>query len=50
LCDTCRRYLKTVDTRTADRSIYPPLEALTTLHLDMKAKDMGYEGTTKTAG
>ena len=49
-CDACRRYLKTVDTRKADRSIYPPLEALTTLHLDMKAQDMGYGGHTEAAG
>jgi FdhE protein len=49
-CDACRGYLKTVDTRTADRSIYPPLEALTTLHLDMKAQDMGYGGITEAVG
>ena len=42
LCEACRQYLKCVDTRRLDRAVYPPLEALTTLHLDMKAQDMGY--------
>jgi FdhE protein len=42
LCDNCRRYLKTIDTRKTDRAVYPPLEALTTLHLDMSAQDMGF--------
>ncbi len=44
LCDECRRYLKTVDTRKTDRTVFPPLEALTTLHLDMRSQDMGFSG------
>lgn len=47
LCDGCRRYLKAVDTRNSDRAIYPPLEALTTLHLDIKAQDLGFKGGVK---
>ncbi len=43
VCDKCKRYLKSVDTRKADRLIYPPLEQITTLHLDMKAREEGFE-------
>ena len=42
-CDKCKKYLKTLDTRKAGRLIYPPLEQLSSLHLDYKAKEMGYE-------
>lgn len=47
LCDACRRYLITVDTRKTERAIYPPLEVLTTLHLDIKAQDLGFKGELK---
>ncbi|MCF8079235.1 MAG: formate dehydrogenase accessory protein FdhE [Desulfobacterales bacterium] len=47
LCDACRRYLKTVDTRKTERALYPPLEVLTTLHLDIKAQDLGFKGELK---
>ncbi len=43
LCDECKKYIKTVDTRKTDRYIYPPLELLSTLHLDIKAREMGFE-------
>ncbi|MBC8198578.1 MAG: formate dehydrogenase accessory protein FdhE [Desulfobacteraceae bacterium] len=43
LCDGCKKYIKTVDTRKAERIIYPPLEQVATLHLDIKAKEMKYE-------
>jgi len=42
LCADCRTYVKTVDARKLDRPLYPPLEALCTLHLDMKAQEAGY--------
>jgi FdhE protein len=42
-CDQCKKYIKTIDTREMSRYIYPPLEQVSTLHLDMKAKEMGYE-------
>lgn len=44
LCDHCRSYIKTVDARRLDRPFHPPLEALVTLHLDLSAKEEGYEG------
>lgn len=40
-CDSCKTYLKAIDTRKADRIIYPPLEFVATLHLDIKAQEMG---------
>jgi FdhE protein len=43
LCDQCHKYLKTLDTRQADRLIYPPLEQVSTLHLDIKAREEGFE-------
>jgi FdhE protein len=38
VCDGCSNYIKTVDTRHTIRKIYPALEAVATLHLDMKAQ------------
>jgi FdhE protein len=43
VCDRCRKYIKTVDTRKLTHLFYPPLEQISTLHLDMKAKEMGLE-------
>ena len=43
LCNKCSKYLKTLDTREADRLIYPPLEQVSTLHLDIKAREEGFE-------
>ena len=42
VCNGCQTYIKTVDTRRANRWIYPPLEQVATLHLDLKAKDEGF--------
>ncbi len=42
LCDHCHNYIKLVDLRQMDRAFYPNLEQITTLHLDMKAKENGY--------
>jgi FdhE protein len=47
LCDHCHKYLKTLDTRQADRLIYPPLEQVATLHLDIKAREEGFEPGVK---
>jgi FdhE protein len=47
LCDKCNKYLKTLDTRRADRLIYPPLEQISTLHLDIKAREEGFEPGVK---
>jgi FdhE protein len=46
LCDKCKKYIKTIDTRKTERIIYPPLEQVATLHLDTKAKEMRYESGT----
>jgi FdhE protein len=43
LCDKCNKYIKTIDTREVDRTIYPPLEQILTLHLDFKAREEGFE-------
>ncbi|MBW1772327.1 MAG: formate dehydrogenase accessory protein FdhE, partial [Deltaproteobacteria bacterium] len=42
LCDHCKKYIKTLDTRKVDRLIYPPLEHISNLHLDIKAREMGF--------
>jgi len=43
LCDNCKKYIKTCDTRNLTRLIYPPLEQISTMHLDIKAQEMGFE-------
>lgn len=43
LCDACRRYIKTIDMREVRRPIYPPLEQVASLHLDLLARRQGYE-------
>jgi FdhE protein len=43
VCDRCGKYLKSVDLRHISHPLYPPLECLTTLHLDIKAREAGYE-------
>jgi FdhE protein len=41
VCDSCKKYIKTVDARKAERIIYPPLEQISTLHLDIQAREKG---------
>ncbi|MCP4350368.1 MAG: formate dehydrogenase accessory protein FdhE [Desulfobacterales bacterium] len=43
VCDKCKKYIKTVDARETERIIYPPLEQVSTLHLDIMAKEKGLE-------
>ncbi|MEE4264559.1 MAG: formate dehydrogenase accessory protein FdhE [Desulfobacteraceae bacterium] len=43
LCDNCKKYIKTCDTRNLARLIYPPLEQISTIHLDIRAQEMGYQ-------
>jgi FdhE protein len=43
VCDNCNKYLKTVDTRAANRIVYPPAEQVASLHLDINAREKGYE-------
>jgi FdhE protein len=42
LCDGCQHYLKTLDLRHLERPAYLPLEQVASLHLDLKAQEMGY--------
>ncbi len=42
-CDKCNKYIKTIDTRELDRRPDPEIEQVSTLHLDMKAEEMGFE-------
>ena len=41
VCDGCGKYIKTVDIRKTDRLLYPPLEQVSTLHLDIQAREKG---------
>jgi FdhE protein len=41
-CDRCKKYIKTVDSREAERIVYPPLEQVASLHLDINAQQQGY--------
>lgn len=43
LCDKCKKYIKTIDIRKTERIIYPPLEHVATLHLDIKAKELKFK-------
>jgi FdhE protein len=47
LCNKCKKYLKSVDARLAHRLIYPPLEQVSTLHLDIKAREEGFKAGFK---
>jgi FdhE protein len=41
-CESCRKYIKTVDTRVLNRRVYPALEQVASLHVDLKAAEAGY--------
>jgi FdhE protein len=43
VCDSCQTYLKALDQRNTDRIVYPPLEFVASLHLDIKAQEMGFK-------
>jgi FdhE protein len=43
LCNKCKKYIKTIDTRRVNRMIYPPLEQVSTLHYDLKAREEGFD-------
>ena len=42
LCNQCKKYIKTVDIREVERLVYPALEHISNLHLDIKAQEMGF--------
>lgn len=43
VCDRCKKYIKNVDTRILSRSVYMPLEQVATFHLDIMAREKGFE-------
>ncbi|MBW2740968.1 MAG: formate dehydrogenase accessory protein FdhE [Deltaproteobacteria bacterium] len=43
VCDRCRKYIKTIDTRKIKRPVYPFIEQVATLHLDMLAQNQGLQ-------
>jgi len=43
VCDKCKGYIKTVDSRETSYEIVPAVEDLATLHLDMVAEESGYK-------
>jgi FdhE protein len=43
VCDACKKYLKTVDTRKIEHPVYALVEQISTLHLDMLAQEQGLE-------
>jgi FdhE protein len=43
VCDQCKRYIKTIDTRKIEHHMYPFVEQVTTLHLDMIAQNQGLQ-------
>ena len=44
VCDRCRKYIKSVDSRQTSRPLFPPLEQVASLHLDMIAAEKGFSG------
>jgi FdhE protein len=43
VCETCHKYIKTIDSRKIGAKIFPLLEYMGTLHLDILAQQEGYE-------
>lgn len=43
VCDQCKKYVKTVDTRETEHPFYPLVEQVSTLHLDFLAQEQGLE-------
>jgi len=46
VCDHCKRYIKTIDSRHLADEIFLPIEDIGTLHLDILAADKGYKRET----
>jgi FdhE protein len=42
VCQECQRYLKTIDLRQAGRTVLLPVERITTVAMDMAARQEGY--------
>lgn len=50
VCDNCKRYIKTIDTKALGIEFIPVLEDIGTLHLDILAQKEGYTREGKTSG
>lgn len=50
VCEKCKRYIKTVDTKELGEEVIPLLEDIGTLHLDILARDEGYKKERITSG
>jgi FdhE protein len=46
ICDKCKSYIKTVDSRQLADEIFPPVEDIGTLHLDILAAGKGFKRET----
>lgn len=46
VCERCRHYIKTVQGREVARPLFPPLELVASLHLDMIAAEKGFRSGT----
>ncbi len=46
ICDKCKRYVKTVDSRELAEEIFLPVEDIGTLHLDILAANKGFKRET----
>jgi FdhE protein len=44
VCPDCNRYLKTIDLREVYRKVYPMVERLLTVGMDLAAQQEGYGG------
>ncbi len=43
VCEVCKKYIKTIDSRKMSQRIFPLLEDMGTIHLDMLAQGEGYQ-------
>jgi LSD1 subclass zinc finger protein len=44
VCPVCNRYLKTMDLREVSRPVYPVVERLLTIGMDLAARQQGFDG------
>ncbi|MFW5731150.1 MAG: formate dehydrogenase accessory protein FdhE [Desulfonatronovibrionaceae bacterium] len=49
ICKSCRMYMKTIDFREMDKKLFPALDDLESLQLDMAAREQGYTRPTLSA-
>jgi len=49
VCEKCKRYIKTIDTKEIGEEVIPLIEDIGTLHLDILAQKEGYKKEGKTS-